>query len=306
MALTNKGSKWENKNSLYLLFGFIPVLNCLAFFHMSSRVKNKKWSMLGWIVLIVNIVMIVITILATVVTNPNPMPRYYNVEESPKIVDYLNSEQKRLYYEDSSYEFSTEFKLTEEYSNYEKAYDQWLKAGKEWEKQPEIAEQIEAHESFDSIQTGIIIGFPAVLGVIDLIFFIMLIVDRPKYLKLLEQSENKNSIANRINSVTKSIVQNTNDNKKEEVQSNNSKQIDINSANEDELSSLQGLTIVDAKKAISYRDEHNGFNNMDEFFDCINAKPHIIVALEKQLIVGEYKAVKPSKTDNSGKRMLDL
>lgn len=306
MAITNKGSKWERKNSLYLLFGFIPVLNCLAFFHMSSRVKNKKWSILGWVVLILNIAMLLITFLVTSATNPNSMPSYSSIQQTPKIVDYLNAEQKKLYYEDSAYAFSTEFMLTEEYANYDKAYNQYLKDVEEWKKQPEIAEQIEAYERFRGFQYGVRQFIPLILLMLDFICLIILITDRPKYLKLLEQSENKNSITNRINSVTKNIVQNTNDNKKVEVQSNNSKQIDINSASEDELSSLQGLTIVDAKKAISYRDEHNGFNNMDEFFNCINAKPHIIVAIEKQLIVGEYKAVKPSKTDNSGKRMLDL
>lgn len=306
MAITNKGSKWERKNSLYLLFGFIPVLNCLAFFHMSSRVKNKKWSILGWVVLILNIAMLLITFLVASTTNPNSIPSYSSIQKTPTIVDYLNSEQKKRYYEDSDYAFSTEFKLTEEYDNYKKAYDQWCENEKEWKKQPEISAQIEAYERFRGIQYGVRQFVPLILLMLDFICLIILITDRPKYLKLLEQSENKSSITNRINSVTKSIVQNTNDNKKEEVQSNNSKQIDINSANEDELSSLQGLTIVDAKKAISYRDEHNGFNNMDEFFDCINAKPHIIVALEKQLTVGEYRVVKPSKTDNPGKRMLDL
>ena len=306
MALTNKGSKWEMKNSLYVLLGFIPVFNCLAFFHMSSRVKNKKWSMLGWIVLIVNIVMVVVPVIAAEVNNPNDRPYYSSVKSPPEVVDYMTNEQKKLYYEDYSYEYSSDFKLTEEYSNYKTAYDQWYEDSKKWENQPEIVEQIEAYENFEGIQNGITMGLPAILCVLNLIFLIILLSERSKYLKLLEQSENKNSIANRINSVAKNIVQNTNDNKKVEVQSNNSKQIDINSASEDELSSLQGLTIVDAKKVISYRDEHNGFNDMDEFFNCINAKPHIIVALEKQLTVGEYKAVTPSKTDNSSKRMLDL
>lgn len=306
MAITNKGSKWERKNSLYLLFGFIPVLNCLAFFHMSSRVKNKKWSILGWVVLILNIAMLLISFLVTSATNPNSMPSYSSIQQTPKIVDYLNAEQKKLYYEDSAYAFSTEFKLTEEYANYDKAYNQYLKDVEEWKKQPEIAEQIEAYERFRGFQYGVRQFIPLILLMLDFICLIILITDRPKYLKLLEQSENKSSITNRINSVTKNIVQNTNDNKKEEIQSEKVEQIDINSASEDELSTLHGLTIVDAKKAISYRDEHNGFNNMDEFFNCINAKPHIIVALEKQLTVGEYRVVKPSKTDNPGKRMLDL
>lgn len=254
MAITNKGSKWEIKNSLYLLFGFIPVLNCLAFFHMSSRVKNKKWSLLGWIVLIMNIVMIAVPITAIIVENPNERPYYSDVKPAPEVIDYMTKEQKKLYYEDSSYEFSSDFKLTEEYTNYNTAYDQWCKDEDEWEKQPEVAEQIESYENFRSTQDGIAIGVPAVLCIMDLIFLIILLSNRPKYLKLLEQSENKSSITNRINSVTRNIAPKTDDTKKTETQSDNIKQIDINSASEEELSALQGLTIVDAKKAVAYRD----------------------------------------------------
>mgnify|MGYP000800184658 CR=1 FL=1 len=55
MALTSKGTKWESKNSLYVILAFIPILNGLAFFHMNSRVKNKKWSLLGWFAIVFQI-----------------------------------------------------------------------------------------------------------------------------------------------------------------------------------------------------------------------------------------------------------
>lgn len=306
MALTNKGSKWERKNSLIFVWSLFPFLSCITFFGMNNRVKNKKWSLLGWVSIILNMILILSLIIPMFLNNPNERPYYADVEKAPEVIDFMTDEQKKIYYNDYSYEFSSDFKITDEYVKYEKAYDEWIDKEKEWEKQPEIAAQIDKYETFNSNKEVVMISSYAALFVIYIVFLILSLTERAKYLKLLEQSENKSSITSRINSVTKNMIESTENIRRTEIQSDIIKQFDINSASEDELSSLRGLTIVDAKKAISYRDEHNGFNNIDEFFNCINAKPHIIVALEKQLTVGEYKTVKSSKTDSSGKRMLDL
>lgn len=300
MSITNKGSKWEMKNSLIFIWSLFPVLSCITFLSMNSRVKNKKWSILGWVSIILNIILILSFVIPMFLNNPNERPYYADVEKAPEVIDFMTDEQKKIYYNDYSYEFSSDFKITDEYVEYQNAYDNWAKKEKEWENQPNITAQINKYENFNSNKYIVTIASLLAIFVIYVIFLIIALTDRAKYLKLLEQSENKTNITNKINSFTKNVSEKT------KTQSNNIKQIDINSVSEDELSTLQGLTIVDAKKAIAYRDEHNGFNNVDEFFNCINAKPHIIVALEKQLTVGEYKAVKVTKADNSGKRMLDL
>lgn len=300
MAITNKGSKWEIKNSLFVLFGFIPFLNCLAFFHMSSRVKNRKWSLLGWIAIILNVFLLIVSLYTFGADNPNEYPHYEI--NAPQAVDYMNKEQKAKALKDGSYEYSVEFKLSDEYEKYQKDYDKWSDDYHKWEKTPEIASMYDKYNEFTQRALIISDGALVLLLVLNIILLVIVLTDRPKYLKLLEQSENRSGVVNRMDSVRKNAFEET-DNPKKSV---DIKQIDINSATEDELSSLQGLTIIDAKKIIAYRDEHNGFDNIDEFFTCINAKPHIVVGLEKQLIVGEYKAVKAAKTDNPGKRMLDL
>ena len=73
--------------------------------------------------------------------------------------------------------------------------------------------------------------------------------------------------------------------------------IDINSADEKKLASLPGLTIIDAKKAIEYRDNNGGFDNEDAFFALLGLKPHIIVKLKDLIIVGQKKekAATPSQ-----------
>lgn len=310
MALTSKGSKWENKNSLYVLLGLIPVINCMAFFHMSGRVKNKKWSTLGWASLILNLVLIMICIVPMFIANPFDCPSYDI--DPPKIEDYMNQEQKKLYYEDRSYEYSTEFKLTEEYEKYNTAYEKWSDDEEKWEQQPDIAEQIAKHDNFSNFTHSLPFIGLLVLCVADFIFFVIVLTERPKYLKLLAQSSNRRIVQDKINeselkaSDSNAGANNIAHNEPSLAQTATAETVDINTADEDTLSALQGLTIIDAKKAIAYREEHNGFNSTDEFFDCINAKPHIIVSLEKQLTVGEYKTVQPPKTDNSGKRMLDL
>ena len=305
MALTNKGAAWERKNSLYLIFSFIPVLNCLPFFHMHSRIKNKKWALLGWFSLIIQILLIVV-LFVTPFINAVERPYYSDVAGYiPSAEDFMNQEQKAKYYEDSSYSYSTEFKLSEEYEKYQEATEQYQVDENKWEQQPEIAEQISEYENYNSVRGGITVALPIALILIHLILIIISFTERPRYLKLLAQSENKDSITDRIKSVKDNIDKNQNV-MPANAQADSAAKTDINSADEDALSALKGITIIDAKKAIAYREEHGGFSNTDEFFACINAKPHIIAAIEGQLTVGDYKTEKTNQPESNGKRQLDL
>lgn len=305
MALTNKGAAWERKNSLYLIFSFIPVLNCLPFFHMHSRIKNKKWALIGWFSLIIQILLIVV-LCVTPFINAVERPYYSDVADYiPSVEDFMTQEQKAKYYEDSSYSYSTEFMLSEEYEKYQEASEQYRADQREWEQQPEIAEQISEYENYNSVRGGITVALPIALILIYLILIIISFTERPRYLKLLAQSENKDSITDRIKSVKDNIDKNQNV-MPANAQADSAAKTDINSADEDALSALKGITIIDAKKAIAYREEHGGFSTTDEFFNCINAKPHIIAAIEGQLTVGDYKTEKTNQPESNGKRQLDL
>lgn len=308
MALTNKGSKWERKNSLYIIFSFIPVLNCIPFFHMHSRIKNKKWALLGWFSIIIQILIIIALSII-------PDIQYYNAPErpnygdvtggSPSVEDFMSKEQKAEYIEDSSYINSTEFKLSEEYEKYQEATEQYRADENKWEQQPEIAAQISEYENYGATWRGVLIAFRIAFFIIYLFLIIISFTERPRYLKLLAQSENKDNITERIKSVKDNIDKNQSV-KPAKAQADSAAKTDINSADEDALSALRGITIIDAKKAIAYREEHGGFSNTDEFFACINAKPHIIAAIEGQLTVGDYKTEKTNQPESNGKRQLDL
>lgn len=61
------------------------------------------------------------------------------------------------------------------------------------------------------------------------------------------------------------------------------KTVDINTCIESDLSSLPGITVVTAKKAINHRNENGNFSNVDEFFQLLEIKPHFVVQLRKVL-----------------------
>ncbi len=318
MALTSKGTKWESKNSLYVILAFIPILNGLAFFHMNSRVKNKKWSLLGWFAIVFQIIILVfgMVILPGIQYTTGPEPLYYSdVATYPEVEDFMTKEQKAKFYEDSSYSDSTEFKLTAEYENYQKAIDQYYDDQEQWEQQPEVVAQEEKYDNYQGVINGLRYACVAAFAIVYLFLLIIVFNERPKYLRLLSQSENKTDFAERMNNVRQNMTQSSGRNQSQNIVQNNVQnsaqstsavKIDINSASEEELASLTGITIIDAKKAVAYREEHGGFSTVDEFFTCINAKPHIIVSLEPQLTVGDFKLEKSDTTGNTGKRQLDL
>lgn len=304
MAQTVKDTKRKFKDSFCFIFAVIPVLNCIPFFHMNSKVQNKKWKTIAWVLILLQIALIIGLFLVEGLRGPE-IPSYLKVESYVNATDYMNNEQRVKYSQDSSFTSSSEWKNSDEYAEYLKAVDERTKRESEWKKQPEIAAQYENRDNFRNIKNGILTGLLIALFIIWLFSIILAFTERPRYLKLLKQEENKNNITDRIRSVTKNIIEPT-DNKEQNAQSDAVKQIDINSADEEAIASLPGLTIIDAKKAISYRNEHNGFNTADEFFASINAKPHIIAQLESKLIIGNYKSEKPHNTDNPGKRTIDI
>lgn len=309
MAATQNSFKWKLKNSLYLLWGCFPVLNSLAFFHMFSRVKKKKWSALGWVAILINVALIILFVLSHSVDNPNVIPDYKDVVPAPRVVDFMNPDQKKLYNVDWNYKETDEFKSSDEYLLFQQAEDEWEVAQQEWERQPEISEKIAVHEQFDDSMNGIGIAAGVSMLVINIILFIVLVADRYVFLESLAQSENRVDIKNRLFSTRDNSPRTSSVSEKSSVTIDERKQLDINSATEEDFAGLRGLTIIDAKKAVSFREEHKGFKNIDQFFDCVKAKPHIIVSLENSLTVGEYHAAKTDRDDKGdvhAKRTLDL
>lgn len=82
--------------------------------------------------------------------------------------------------------------------------------------------------------------------------------------------------------------------------------VDINTADEATLENLPGLNVIDVQKVLNHRKEHGGFSSVDEFFDVLNLKPHIIVNLRDYVFVSRVDR-KPSDVSQSGtRRRIDL
>ena len=67
--------------------------------------------------------------------------------------------------------------------------------------------------------------------------------------------------------------------------------IDINNAQESELSKLSGINIILAKRIIQQREFIDGFKSKDEFFEFCNLKPHFVKQIEPRIMVGEFDMI---------------
>ena len=308
MAFTSKGNKWELKNSLYLIFSFIPFFNSICFFHMDGKVNNKKWKRIGWIVLALNIFLVITTFTCAILSSVEIEEIPYDTR--PKLEDYLG----RDYYD--KYKSYTEYSKLQEYYDYEDAVEAWRNSN-------EIKSIDEKNEAFQSTADSIGMGSLIAWFFTNLIVFFYLISQRAHYLKALAKTTNKNEVINRLENMN-NIVKNNNNKEIAKIQHDSVEKkvirnsenkfsykeqinkVDINTASEQQLVDLPLLTIVDAKKAINYRDEHNGFESVDEFFTVINAKPHIIVKLENTLFVSNPRQSKINTSIFNTKRRIDL
>ncbi|NRT73153.1 ComEA family DNA-binding protein [Clostridium beijerinckii] len=117
-----------------------------------------------------------------------------------------------------------------------------------------------------------------------------------------EQVYNREEIINketRIYSTESNLVKNNVSERKNEERletSRTEKSLDVNSCTEDELLQLPGVGIIEAKKAINFRN-NNEFNSVDEFIQVLNIKPHFTEKIRSMLICNQTK--KNESTNNS-------
>ena len=304
MSSTKSESKWRMKHSLIFILSFIPVLNCVPFFKMYADTKNKRWNIIAIVLLFVEVILLSISALLPALEGPE-YPNYDSVENLIDVKDYMNSEQRLKYARDYSYDLSEEWKSSNEYYNYIKANDERRKREQEWKKQPEIADQIQRYDTFRGNIDAITGGMKATIGFICVFAVCFAFIERSNYLKILKQRENSDTITQRMQFVNQNVAPPTSKPISRPIPQTTTN-IDINNASEEEIASLQGLTILDAKKAITYREEHNGFKTVDEFFECINAKPHIVVALQEKIFISDNTSSKSQSSDSVGKRTIDI
>lgn len=170
MSDEKKGLGWEIKKSIHLvILACFPLINSFAYFLMNKKIKRKKWKVMGWAFLVLQMSLILGIIFAnSFIGNAD------NNGGSPKLEDYLGAN----YYA----KYGSDYKTRPE-------YEQYLKDLEEWEETPEPAEQkSEVSGSLkEDITTYLVCCFFALYGVI----FIITCIQRDKYLKLLKDKESE-------------------------------------------------------------------------------------------------------------------
>lgn len=86
--------------------------------------------------------------------------------------------------------------------------------------------------------------------------------------------------------------------------------LDVNCCAEKELVKLPGISVVQAKKAVEYREKNGGFSSMTEFYKVIDLKPHFVVQNKNHLVCTAYDDDNKEKAadtpDDKKGRILDI
>ena len=327
MAITTKGKSWEARNSWYILLGLIPFFNAVAFFHMSGRVPNKKWKTMGWVVLFVNLLLIIVMITGIVLEG-----QVYNWYPTPEKT--YSDVYKADYFGDDYYNYSSEELLTHPYyDDYIQAKQEYEEAENNYKNSVEYKTAINARERARGMLDAIALASLAFFIIFNIVILFSLIAQRAEFLRALAQQENQGQLAARFagtpvaQSRTPSAanippqappVQQPYAQTYAQPMAQpaaqpvaqptaNPNALNLNAATEEQIAALPGLTIIDAKKAVEYRDANGGFRTVDEFYNAISIKPHIMARIEGTVFAGQQAA--PASHDaknNSGRRMIDF
>lgn len=324
MSITNKGTKWEWKNSWYLLLMFLFPGGFIPFFMMYSRSQRKSFLIKGFVYIFLVVLMFIAMASTNSIYNAFKTP----VPEPPKLSDYVDTNKPY-----------NEYRNSEEYKKYENAK-------KAYEDTDEFKKATESNKALDNNVRAFstVIFISCILGLFILVF-VGFFVDRPKYLRDLEQKEREqrfkndylsnamnNRAANRAvpvnNNFTQGVQQQTNppvNNRPPQYDTsddpqpqynpvNNAQQsytpvqntakhgYDINTMSEEDFNKIDLLNVIDVKKIIQYRNTNGSFSTADEFFNCFDARPHVIAKLQDSIVIQQNKTENPNRSSASSRR----
>lgn len=281
---------------LLIFFSFVPFLNTFTLLHFGGRIRDKKFTRNGWIILFVNIVLMIIFILTFSLEYVRVAEIPYDKE--PNVYDYVDRKE----YDAADY---SERKNIEGYYEYQEAYDKWKNS-------EEYLAAYSANNNFHAAVRGLRIGVVIASLVVNVIVFFYMISRKQYYFdRLNAPSYAKRTTAHeRIKDVVSapdvlSVQATSNDLSEKNVQeAQQINTVDVNTASEEEIAALPGLTIIDAKRAVDYRRENGPFRTSDEFFEAIRVKPHIMIKIQD--LIAASAPVSVVEPESKGKRSIDL
>lgn len=284
---------------LLIFFSFVPFLNTFTLLHFGGRIREKKFTRNGWIILFVNIVLMIIFILTFSLEYVRVAEIPYDKE--PNVYDYVDRKE----YDAADY---SERKNIEGYYEYQEAYDKWKNS-------EEYLAAYRTNNNFHAAVRGLRIGVVIASLVVNMIVFFYMISRKQYYFDRLNAPSyaERTTAYERIKDVVSapdvlSVQAPSNDLSEKNVQEAPAQQInivDVNTASEEEIAALPGLTIIDAKRAVDYRRENGPFRTPDEFFEAIRVKPHIMVKIQDRVIASAQSS-SGSDADGKGGRVIDL
>ena len=309
MSITREGSKWEWKNSWYLLLMFVFPISFIPFFLMYGRITNKKYLVKGFMCLFAIIAVFFLWF------------RQYDIifsmtksyPEGPYVSDYLGSN----YYDIPNYE------ETDEYKEYEKDLEVFYNT-------PEYKEVQEYNDHIRNIvYTTVTIVNSAGFFLVFILAITGFFIDRPQYLRELSNQQRRNNLSdiyrnNRRASAPvpqpytsgqrgynepgrEEHVSNENESKENENKENaREEQFDVNQLTEEEFGKISLLDVIDIKKIIDYRNQNGSFSSKDEFFECFQAKPHVIAKLQDRITVNHESKPESAKNTYYSERRFDI
>ena len=121
---------------------------------------------------------------------------------------------------------------------------------------------------------------------------------RKEYLHLLVQKESKYRLAEKITEhknlpqdiAVTSIPHTAVDSQQGEKSHQPKTKLNVNTCTEAELCNLPGVSIIEAKKAIDYRETHGDFVSVEAFIVSAGIKPHVAARITDSLVAEVSKA----------------
>jgi len=275
MSVTDRGRSWEIKNSLWILFSFIFLINGIGMVIMGNRVRVKKWrnfgllyTALGWISILVSPYLPIIDTLCMLTFFLSYLAciiHSFSIRSEYLLrLDILDKQKQRQLN-------SLRHKVAAEYGIQEH----------------EVENEAPAESRMGISGTGD--DAPKNIGTMNSGIMNSGTVNR--------RTINSETIHNEIGPATGNDYTHPENNRQQDPL------LDINSCTEADLAGLPGVGLILAKKAIRLRESKNGFSSVDEFIEGIGVKPHHVERL-KNLVV--CKPVKSADAGIKGGRMVDF
>lgn len=290
--ITNKGTKWELLNSLWILLSCF-LLGWIGLLYAGITTKTRKWIICGVIYcIILNVTLALSKTINQDVLGGIFLAYWIGTFVHSLIIrkEYLMRREALLDSRDEQIkDWKDRQKIREEYHALDVTYPNTQKPTS---KETEATKQIRLAEEKKKINPESNPGIKKEHTIERLH------QTQPEHVETVQPQETE------INKNTKHPV----------VDSN---VLDINNCDEGELEKLPGVSLVMAKKAIAYRESKGGFDSVDDFYESITLRPHFISQINDKIECGKYQkknetvynnSDNDTKNDNQGKsgRILDI